>query len=117
MKSIKTWLLFLFIGVNICKAQDTSLQLSTDMFDKTTDQIFIGTKDGWYFKEGNDNDWARKDIDITGWKKMNPTELSAKIADKNGKAEGWFRLRIKLDESFKGMPLGLNTGKWAAADV
>lgn len=117
MKSFKTFLLFLFIGINFCNAQDTTLLLSPSMFDKTTHQIFIAEKDGWYFKEGNDTAWARKDIDITGWKKMKPTELSAKLADKNGKVEGWFRLKIKLDESFKSIPLGLNTDTWAASDV
>jgi len=117
MKSFKAFLLFLFISINFCKAQDTTLLLSPAMFGKTTGQIFIAAKDGWFFKEGNDTAWARKDIDVTGWKKMKPTELSAKLADKNGKVEGWFRIKIKLDESFKSIPLGLNIGSWAASDV
>ena len=117
MKLFITCLLLLLVGINFCKAQDTSLLLSPAMFDKTTDQILIGEKDGWFFKEGNDNAWAKKDMDITGWKKMKPTELSAKLADKNGKVQGWFRLKIKLNEGFKSMPLGLNTATWCASDI
>lgn len=117
MKSFKTCLPFLFIGINFCRAQDTTVLLSPAMFDKTTDQIFIAAKDGWFFKEGNDTAWAKKDIDSTGWKKMKPTELSEKLAGKNGKLEGWFRIKIQLDESFKSIPLGLNIGTWAASDV
>jgi len=117
MKSYKTLLLFLFFGINFCKAQDTTLLLSSALFDKTTNQIFIGAKDGWSFKEGNDTAWAKKDIDLTGWKKMKPAELSVTLADKNGKAEGWFRIKIKWDERFKSIPLGLKTGTWAASDV
>ncbi len=117
MKSFITCLLLLFVGINFCTAQDTTVLLSPALFDKTTDQILIGAKDGWYFKAGNDTDWAKRDIDITGWKKMKPTELSVKMADKNGKVQGWFRLKIKLDESFKNISLGLNTSTWAASDV
>ena len=110
-------MLLLFVGINFCTAQDTTVLLSPALFDKTTDQILIGAKDGWYFKAGNDTTWAKKDMDISSWKKMKPVELSVKLADKNGKVEGWFRLKIKLDESFKNTSLGLNTGTWAASDV
>jgi two-component system NtrC family sensor kinase len=117
MKSLKSWMLFLFVGVSYCSAQDTALLLSADMFDKTTDRFDIGAKEGWLFKVGSNTSWAQRDMDITGWEKMKPTELSAKLADKNGRAEGWFRIKIKPDKSFNGMPLGLNTGSWAAADI
>ena len=62
------------------------------MFDTNVDQFYLTRTDGWIFKQGNDTAWAKKDIDITGWKKLKPTELSAKYADKNGKAECWFRI-------------------------
>src|SRR6185312_12014487 len=98
-------------------AQDTTVVLSTSMFDKTTERILLATKDGWIFKQGNDTGWAKKDVDITGWKKLKPTEISAKLADKNGRAEGWFRIKIKPDSSFTNMPVAFSSASWAAVDV
>ena len=117
MKRFKIILFFLFFGVNFCKAQDTAVVLSTNMFGKTNQQIFLATKDGWIFKKGNDTAWAKKDLDTKGWRKLKPTELSAKLADKNGRAEGWFRIKIKPDSSFTNMPIVFSSASWAAVDI
>ena len=39
MKSIKTFLLLLFVGIRFCNAQDTTLLLKPGMFDKDLDII------------------------------------------------------------------------------
>ncbi|HEY5463042.1 MAG TPA: ATP-binding protein [Hanamia sp.] len=117
MKPFKIILFFLFFGINFCKAQDSAVVLSTSMFDKTTQQILLAGKDGWIFKQGNDTAWAKKDLDIAGWKKLKPTEISAKLADKNGRAEGWFRIKINPDSSFRNMPIAFSSGSWAAVDL
>jgi two-component system, NtrC family, sensor kinase len=116
MKQAKTLLLLLFIAINFCRAQDTAVVLSSAMFDKNFEQISLSALEGWLFKEGTDTAWADKDIDIIGWKKLKPTELSAKQADKNGKVEGWFRIKIKLDTTFENKMLGVQMGIWAACD-
>jgi two-component system NtrC family sensor kinase len=116
MNSIKTFLLLLFGGINFCRAQDTTLLLSPTMFSKDDDEIYISEMNGWLFKEGNDTAWAKNDMDITGWKKLKPTELSAKQADKNGKIECWFRIKIKLDTGFGDKSLGFRISTWAAKD-
>src|SRR6185312_10424653 len=117
MKPFKIFLFLLFFGINFCKAQDSAVVLSTNMFDKTNQEILLAAKDGWIFKQGNDTAWAKKDLDITGWKKLKPTEISAKLADKNGRAEGWFRIKIKPDSSFRNEPIGIRSSSWAAADL
>jgi two-component system, NtrC family, sensor kinase len=117
MKPFKIFLFLLFCGINFCKAQDSAVVLSTSMFDKTTERILLAEKDGWIFKQGNDTVWAKQNIDITGWKKLKPTEISAKLADKNGRAEGWFRIKIKPDSSFTNIPVAFNSGSWAAVDI
>jgi signal transduction histidine kinase len=117
MKAFKILLLFLFLGINFCKAQDTTVVLSTKMFDKTSQQLLLAAKDGWIFKQGNDTAWAKKDLDISGWKKLKPTEISAKLADKNGRAEGWFRIKIKPDSSFRNESFGFSISSWAAVDL
>jgi len=117
MKPAKTVFFLLLLAVQFANAQDTTVVLSTSMFDKTTERILLAEKDGWIFKKGNDTAWAKKDIDITGWKKLKPTEISAKLADKNGRAEGWFRIKIKPDSSFTNMPVAFSSASWAAVDV
>ncbi len=117
MKSIKIFLLLLLIGIRLCNAQDTTLLLKPSMYDKDTLYINIDKMKGWIFKQGNDTGWKKKDFDITGWERLMPTELSEKLADKDGRVEGWFRINIKLDSSFGEIPFGLNNRTWAASDI
>jgi two-component system, NtrC family, sensor kinase len=117
MKSIKSFLLLLFVGIHFCHAQDTTLLLMPNILDKDSMQIFISEMKGWHFKQGNDTAWAKKDIDLTGWKRMMPTELSEKMADKDDRLEGWFRIKIKPDSTFGETALGIRISTWAASDL
>ena len=87
------------------------------MYDKSFEQITLSSLNGWLFKEGNDAEWAKKDIDLNGWEKLNPPELSANYADKNGKAECWFRIKIKIDTTFEYDNFGFKIEAWAATDL
>ena len=117
MKSLLTVLLFLFAGIHHCTAQDTTIVLKPDMYDKVVQAFNIDEMEGWLFKEGNDTAWAKKDIEVNGWKRFKPVELSAKQADKTGRAAGWFRIKIKLDASLGDTPLGIDLSTWAASDI
>jgi len=117
MKSLINTLLFLFIGIQFGMAQDSVMTLSTKMFDNQSWVLRLSPMNGWLFKEGSDRLWANKDIVLDGWKKMNPMELSAKYADKKGRAEGWFRFKFKLDSSFQNLPINFLRGSWAATDL
>ena len=90
--------------------------ISTSMF-KIGERIPLGQQDGWLFREGNETSWAGVDLDLSGWQKLKPTELTSKYADKTGKVEGWFRFRFELDSSFKNLSLGIRRGGWAATDI
>lgn len=100
----------------IAFAQDSVTTIQPLMFDKERDQCVLSEINGWIFKQGTDTTWARKDIDVTGWKKLRPTELSKSYADKTGRVEGWFRIKIKIDTSFKSEVFGLKGSSWAATD-
>ena len=97
-------------------AQDNERVLSTSMFH-SHQRLFLAPVDGWLFRQGNDASWANENIDLTGWKKFNPTELNANMEDETGRVEGWFRLKIKLDNSFKDIPLSISRDLWAATDI
>ncbi len=117
MKSLLTVLLFLLAGIHHCTAQDTTIVLKPDMYDKTVQAFNIDEMEGWLFKEGYDTAWAKKDIEVNGWKRFKPVEFSAKQADKTGRAAGWFRIKIKLDPSLGDTPLGIDLSTWAASDI
>ena len=86
------------------------------MFDKiqTTN---LNLLDGWRFHPGHNPAWANPGIDTIGWERMKPLDVSKKMADKNGRIEGWFRLTIWLDSSFENIPLCLGINEWGASDT
>ncbi|MEO7444512.1 MAG: histidine kinase dimerization/phospho-acceptor domain-containing protein, partial [Ferruginibacter sp.] len=73
--------------------------------------------DGWIFQQGNDTNWAKENPDVTGWKKLKPTQLSIMYADNTGKAEGWFRIKIRLSDSLMNQPIDIKQVGWAASDL
>lgn len=97
-------------------AQDTTIVLSAQNF-QPHQRIFLAPLEGWVFKQGNDVNWANPVLDVSGWKKLNLTEITADIEDTFGRIEGWFRIKIKLDDSFQGVPLAISRDLWAATDV
>jgi two-component system NtrC family sensor kinase len=117
MKLFISITLFFLIGFQACFAQDSTVMLTSNMLDSATNSIFLSNIKGWLFKKGNNMAWSAKDYDVDGWSKLMPAELSSKNADKNGKAECWFRIKIKPDTSFKNKPLGIKMFTYGAADV
>ena len=117
MRSFITIVVFFFCGIQFCNAQDTTIVLSASMLDKTSDQIDIGQLNGWIFKNENDTGFSKINIDTTGWKRLKPSELSSELADKNGRVEGWFRIKIKLDSSFLNKQIGFDVGNFAATGL
>ena len=96
-------------------AQDTTITISPQTMKSNS--IALGDTDGWLFRKGNDISWARKEIDTAGWQKMKPSQLSDKLADKNGKLEGWLRIKIKLDPAFSDTTFDLYMKIWAASEI
>lgn len=115
MKCIVRLLLILLLPAFYCEAQ-TVVRLSPEMFTGIQ-EIQLAQLDGWQFKAGNDARWAQKDLDLSGWTPLKPMDLTTRNANENGRAEGWFRLEVKLDDSFGNQPLGIRFYCWAAVDL
>ncbi len=94
--------------------QNTVVNITPEKFSKNIDAFNIDAIDGWIFHKGNDSSWAKNSIDTTGWEKLKPTDLSAKYADKNGRVEGWFRIKVTFDSSLLNKTLYVDFGQWAA---
>jgi two-component system NtrC family sensor kinase len=107
--------LFLF-GAFTGVAQDTTVTISSKMFTGHQ-QIPLAKLKGWLFKAGDDTAWAKETINTKDWNQLPPTAITLKSTDKNGKIEGWFRLKFRIDSTLANMPLGLKPGTWAAIDV
>lgn len=110
--SVKIFFLLLFPMIGL--AQNTVVNITPEKFSKNIDAFNIDTIDGWVFHKGNDSNWAKKDIDVKGWEKLKPTDLSAKYADKNSRVEGWFRIKVTFDSSLLNKVLYVDFGQWAA---
>jgi signal transduction histidine kinase len=81
--------------------------------------IDITAMNGWVFKQGSDSTWANNALNTSNWKNIGPSQINADYTDKMGRLEGWFRLKIRLDESFENhlAGLGFDSRIWAASDV
>ncbi|MES2004727.1 MAG: ATP-binding protein [Bacteroidota bacterium] len=97
-------------------AQDTLVNITPENFKKF-DSYALETANGWIFHIGNDSTWAKNDIDTKNWKELKPTDLSVKYADKNGRVEGWFRIKVKLDSTLGNKLFGIKLASWAASDL
>ncbi|SFO04213.1 His Kinase A (phospho-acceptor) domain-containing protein [Algoriphagus ornithinivorans] len=113
----KLFILLLFIGYSARNVAQTQVEvLSTKQF-QSHQRLFLAPLEGWVFKAGPIENGADPNLGVADWEKMNPTQLTTELEDENGRIEGWFRINIKLDESFKDIPLYLSRGLWAATDV
>jgi signal transduction histidine kinase len=104
-------LLFLCISLAI-KANDTCVTLKSSMYEDVK-ELYLTNKDGWLFKKGNDSSY----INGQGWQPLKPVQLSAKMADNNGRLEGWFRFRFKVDTSISNQPHYFYLGRNASFEV
>ena len=95
-------------------AQDSVVNITPGKFSKDINAFPIDAADGWVFHKGNDTNWSKKEIDTKGWEKLKPTDLSAKYADKNGRVEGWFRIKVTFDSSLLNKVLYVDFGQWAS---
>ena len=115
MKYILKIVLLLILPA-IVIAQDTLVNIKPENFKKF-DSYSLETDNGWIFHLGNDTNWAKKDINTQNWKKLKPTDLSVKYADENGRVDGWFRIKIKLDSTLGSKLFGIKLASWAASDL
>ena len=71
----------------------------------------------WLFQNGNSEDWSKPNINLEGWNHLSPKDLYEIDADENGTIEGWFRVKIKLDDSWKNQSLRLSYNFLPAAEI
>ena len=71
----------------------------------------------WKYKAGHNLSWSNPDLNTDDWKNIRPANIDESYADKNGRMEGWFRTKLKLDSTFTNKPLNLGFGTWAAIEV
>jgi two-component system, NtrC family, sensor kinase len=110
-------LCFVLLGlVDSGLAQKQVVSLHGDMF-RSHQRIFLAPLDAWIFKKGHDDSWANPSLDVKDWEEMNLLSISPAIEDKEGRIEGWFRIKIRLDSSLKDVPLYLSRSLWAATDI
>ncbi len=72
----------------------------------------------WKYKPGDDASWALPEANDAGWETLPPETVSTFAPPKSGwNGIGWFRLRLNVDESLDGQPLGLTISQPGASEV
>ena len=72
----------------------------------------------WKYHSGDDANWANPELDDAGWETLNGTILTLDDLPKSGwNGIGWFRLRLKIDESLTNQQLALIMDHWGASEV
>ncbi|GAB3953355.1 hypothetical protein GCM10028805_36910 [Spirosoma harenae] len=104
------------LTLTYCPAQQTTVTLSKRMFD-ANQLINLSSMRGWVFKAGHNPAWASPGLNTSDWAQRTPSTLSVSDTDKTGRAEGWFRLAIRLDSTFSDIPLGASSFCWTAMDL
>ncbi len=97
-------------------SQDTTIVLTSSMFN-SEGKIQLGEIEHWLYKQGNDPTWADSGISVKNWQHLNPADITKKNADQNGRLEGWFRMKIKLDSSFNQTSLFIIQRSYLASDI
>ncbi|MEM6966505.1 MAG: hypothetical protein AAF573_17205, partial [Bacteroidota bacterium] len=57
--------------------------------------------DQWLFRSGHDPSWAQIEVNVEEWEKLSISDVHTKIPSASDRLEGWFRMRFRLDDSFK----------------
>lgn len=110
-------LVTLLIGIShSVTSQDKVIVLDTSMF-QSHQSLRFAPLDGWVFKQGHDLNWADPGFDASDWQNFKPMQLSADMEDATGRLEGWFRIKVRLNETFEGIPLSISRDLWAATDI
>ena len=109
---------FFFVTILSLQAlgQGQVTYLNSTMFNEDN-EIRLADLEGWKFKQGHDPAYSSADYSDADWQKLNPTQLTPEMEDKDGKVEGWFRIKIKLEESLGSEQFYLNRQLWSATDV
>ena len=68
------------------------------MFDEYS-FLPLAELDGWVYRNGNDLMWASPELETSSWQDLKPTELASEMENEHKMVEGWFRIKIRLDES------------------
>ncbi|CAG2532882.1 His Kinase A (phospho-acceptor) domain-containing protein [Maribacter dokdonensis] len=79
--------------------------------------LTLKNREGWIFKSGNEKDSSPINIDLAGWERLSPSQITNDMADSSGKFEGWFRLRFAIDSAIAKLPLYLDKEDHSAEDI
>jgi serine phosphatase RsbU (regulator of sigma subunit) len=72
----------------------------------------------WRYKSGDDANWALPETSDADWETLPPETVSIFAPPKSGwNGVGWFRLRLAVDESLGGQPLGLAISQPGASEI
>jgi serine phosphatase RsbU (regulator of sigma subunit) len=73
--------------------------------------------ENWKYQSGDNPQWADPDFDDSEWEIVHPLLRKDRMPESGWDNIGWFRIKIVVDSSLHGVPLGLNLDYAGAADL
>ena len=107
----------LFIISSNTHAQNTVVRLSSSQFDPVKGNLVLSNLDGWVFNPADSVAFAAAKVSTTGWKVLNPGQLTTQHAHADGTVQGWFRIKISTDSTVSADALGIMNKSWTASTV
>ena len=89
----------------------------TDTIIKENKGVRLSELNCWYFKKGNSISEKYINADTSNWQKFKPIDINEKMADNNGRREGWFKTFIRVDSSMMYNPIYFKFGLFGAGEL
>ena len=111
-----TIILLLTAAAGLKAQNEQPFTLTAD--DLQNDKQIALDKLQWKYHAGDDLEWANPQLDDSNWENLNGSILTLDNLPKScWNGIGWFRLRLKVDESLTNQQLALIMDHWGASEV
>jgi signal transduction histidine kinase/DNA-binding response OmpR family regulator len=77
----------------------------------------VQLKDGWKFHPGDNLSWADSNLEDEHWTPIDPTTDIHYLRDLRTAQIGWFRLRMKVDDSLLNIPMAFTLFQRGASEI
>ncbi|MGH1365544.1 MAG: ATP-binding protein [Calditrichia bacterium] len=115
MQFLILWLCLLPLPDLFAQTIDSTTFLDDSLYNEDN---FINLHHNWRFHAGDNMAWANPAFDDGDWEQVAATGLLSTQLPKNGwNGIGWFRLRLEVDSSLRGVPLALLYRQTGAAEI
>ncbi len=107
-----TFLLFVFLPI-----KSTFSGSEADFHLQDLNEQLVTLNHGWKFHPGDNPSWADPNLEDEDWTPIDPTTDIHYLRDLRTAQIGWFRLRMKVDDSLLNIPMAFTLFQRGASEI